>query len=171
MSNSPSTEEFDPAFHIPLAGSIKRFLRIRDGETLLDYGCGTGAMVKAMRVHGVNAWGCDLDHQAKDPNILQFISSEIPDHSYSWVMAQGSLDGLNDQELENLMPLLISKAWTGLFAVIAVDNEEGWSLTEWLYFLGEFDRSMIVSGCFYATGINSWDGSPSQIALITMRRH
>ena len=59
------------------------------GDTLLDYGCGSGHFVRYAREHGARAEGYDLYSEAfKDASVL--------DHSYDFVTAQDVLEHVDD---------------------------------------------------------------------------
>ena len=49
-----------PDLTLPMADWLKRILRIKDGDTLLDFGCARGYLVKALRTQGIQAHGYDL---------------------------------------------------------------------------------------------------------------
>ena len=55
-----------PELTLPLAMSYIDVLNIRRDETVLDYGCAKGFMVKALRMLHRQAWGCDISQYAID---------------------------------------------------------------------------------------------------------
>lgn len=53
-----------PELTIPMAMTIIDYLGIRRGETILDYGCAKGFLVKAFRLLYREAWGVDISDYA-----------------------------------------------------------------------------------------------------------
>lgn len=53
-----------PELTIPMAVSICDYLDIKKGQTILDYGCAKGYLVKAMRLLGRPTWGIDVSNYA-----------------------------------------------------------------------------------------------------------
>ncbi len=49
-----------PDLTIPMASKIIKFLNIRDKESILDFGCSKGYMVRAFRLLDINAYGVDI---------------------------------------------------------------------------------------------------------------
>lgn len=212
MTNSPSTEKFGrdyfmdgpstglsnyvnytwlPERTLPMAGVIKRHLRIRDGETVLDFGCSRGFVVRALRELGVQAYGYDISKWAIencDPAVKGLVFNELPNHTYSWVLAKDVFEHLSVEQLMDVIPQLLARVWAGLFIVVPLaaktngeyvgpdDNKDSthiirWTMSDWLHFLQGFDASMTVTGSFHVAGIKQasepWPGS---CGFITMRR-
>ena len=180
-----------PELTIPMAGVIKRYLRIRDGETVLDFGSSRGFLVRALREIGVNAYGYDISKWAIancDPHVRPFVSNEVPAHTYSWCIAKDVFEHMSQAQLEDMIPTLLARVYNGLFIIVPLtartggdyvgpaDNKDAthiirWTLPDWIHFLQEFDRSMVVTGSFHIPGIKQasepWPGS---CGFITMRR-
>lgn len=48
----------------PMVGAVMEALGIEPGDTVLDYGCAKGFIVRAFRERGVEAWGLDVSTYA-----------------------------------------------------------------------------------------------------------
>jgi len=66
-----------PELSIPLAKKLKMLF---PGKTILDFGCAKGYLVKALRLIGVDAYGCDISDYAlsKAPTeIRKYVSKQL----------------------------------------------------------------------------------------------
>ena len=64
-----------PDLTIPMAHHISAHMGLRPGDEVLDYGCSKGFLVKALRLIGIHAYGCDISSYAiknADPDIKQY---------------------------------------------------------------------------------------------------
>lgn len=96
---------------------LKRYLGIKEGDIVLDIGCGTGEIVTHMPI-GVKYIGVDysqkyISHAEKKYGHLgQFYCSDISDIDYSelgypdFILMKGILHHLSDQEVLNLFQSL-----------------------------------------------------------------
>lgn len=124
-----------------LASDLRRWLRIRDGETLFVYEAGNGALVDSFRRMGIQAWGSSstLNLGGIDPQAQQWMSEVIPAHSYAYVLAL-------DFSVENKSVLkeLLSKAWTSM----VFNMGPAWSykgLAEWMEYLMSISSGSTIS--------------------------
>ena len=53
-----------PELTIPMCHDIAKLLEIRDDDTVLDFGCSKGYVVKGFRLLHYNAWGVDISDYA-----------------------------------------------------------------------------------------------------------
>jgi SAM-dependent methyltransferase len=77
------------------------------GTSLLDFGCGAGATVKAYQSRGVNAWGCDVTLRQEGPSptlIAEGRIREIGKEPYKLPFPDAYFDALvSDQVLEHVL--------------------------------------------------------------------
>lgn len=66
-----------PESTIPLAMTIVDFLNIKRGESILDFGCAKGFLVKAFRLLYREAWGVDIS-----PYAIRHVDTETKTYCY-----------------------------------------------------------------------------------------
>lgn len=126
-----------------LASSLRRWLRIRDGETLLEYGAGNGALVGALRRMGIQAFGCSdtMELGDVDPLGAQWLSEAIPDRSYAYVIAL-HFPLSQDVVLRELCPRFWTSLLIGSPSEVSPDD-----LVKSMKRMEKIDPRMVVSAC------------------------
>jgi len=109
-----------PELTIKMAYNVVKSLPIQNTEKVLDFGCAKGFLVKALRILGFDAYGCDIsDYAIKnlDSDVRDFCrkcssGNLIPfdEESFDWLIGSGVLEHLMEEELDNF--LQISKKFT-----------------------------------------------------------
>jgi SAM-dependent methyltransferase len=64
-----------PDLTIPMAHFLVMHMGLRPGDAVLDYGCSKGYLVKALRLLGIHAYGCDVSRYAienADPEVKEY---------------------------------------------------------------------------------------------------
>jgi hypothetical protein len=119
-----------PELTIPMAMTIIDILNIKRGDTVLDYGCAKGYLVKALRLLHRDAWGFDISRYAYDNADLStksyLIYSEGPYFPYSNNISYKygiCKDVLEHIPLEDLKKLLVDLRVEKLFTVVPLGNE------------------------------------------------
>jgi predicted TPR repeat methyltransferase len=84
-----------PELTIPMCHTICEQLKITDEQTILDFGCAKGYVVKGMRLLHKNAYGVDLSEYAisqADASIRQYLyCGEFPLQNkkrYNWILSK-----------------------------------------------------------------------------------
>lgn len=96
-----------PELTIPMVYHVIRHLGLRDGDRVLDYGCAKGYVVKALRLLGLEAYGCDVSRYAlerADPDARPFcwlLNGRIiaPNLKYDWIISKDVLEHMNAEAL------------------------------------------------------------------------
>jgi len=120
-----------PEFSIPWAARLMRRLDIKPGQPVLDYGCAYGFTVRALRLLGVQAFGCDLSIEATlntPTDVADFIEQSygpsIPfqaGYHFDWILAKDVLEHLTPHDLDVF--LTGAKQHTdNLFVVVPLGN-------------------------------------------------
>jgi hypothetical protein len=99
-----------PELTIRMAHHMTRILPIRLGETVLDYGCAKGYLVKALRLLDINAFGCDISSYAiknVDDSVKRYcekIPPELPPVPFpglrfSWIVTKDVLEHMSERDI------------------------------------------------------------------------
>lgn len=181
--NGPATSKsnyenysWKPDLTLPMADHLKRALRVRDGDTVLDVGCARGYLVKALRMRGVNAFGYDTSEWAIancDEAVKGYVSNELPDGKFDHVVMKDVAEHIEPEDLVQLLRSLLDKTRKSLLLIVPLTAEVNgiylrpednadlshvirWPLQQWLHFInvvvgGPCDD--IVSGSWHYPGI------------------
>lgn len=97
-----------PELTIPMTFWMMHHLGIRPGDKVLDYGCGKGYVVKALRLLGVDASGVDISDYAIsqcDPDVKKYCrvidqSISFTHEKFDWLITKDVLEHLEQEDLE-----------------------------------------------------------------------
>ncbi len=111
---------------VPMALAIARHLGIdATHDTILDFGCARGYVVKALRHLGYFAYGIDASEWAItncDPWVSRFVSVGCaPKVDVGWIIAKDVLEHI--EALEDTIELLIGAASKGIFVVVPLSDD------------------------------------------------
>lgn len=132
-----------PEYVLPLANEIKRryITPIKDANTVLDYGCAKGFLVKAFRLLGVEAFGFDISSYATancEPEVRQFVSCVAPEPA-GVVVSKDTLEHVAYADIDGVLARLYELTIrTGIVTVPLGDNN--------LYRIREYelDRTHVI---------------------------
>ncbi len=165
-----------PDLTLPMADWLKRTLHIKDGDTVLDFGTARGFLVKALRMRGVNAFGCDSSEWAVancDEGVKGYITREIPEGRFDHIIAKDVLEHITETDLVGVLKTLIAATRKSLLMIVPLthhvdgsflrdeDNADPshvimWPLQEWMAFVEAFAKdgdSCIVTGSWHYPGL------------------
>ncbi len=119
-----------PELTIPFCAEILELLRIGRADTILDFGCAKGYMVKSFRLLGREAFGVDISKYAVSyapEDVKSYITlirspDDIPS-TYTWVVAKDVFEHIPYKDLEYLLKKLRSISQY-LFAIIPLGDGE-----------------------------------------------
>ena len=119
FENGPSTGKslyenyrWMPELTLPFAAAIAKHIGMEYGDTVLDFGCAKGFLVKALRLLHYDAYGADISEYAvKGRENLQLIEHaadiSLPPHvsRFDFIIAKDTLEHIPQvkQELQALM--------------------------------------------------------------------
>lgn len=127
---------WQPEYSIPFAHRLIRMLNIVQDDVVLDYGCSKGYLVKALRLLGIETYGCDVSGYAlgmSPPDVRQYLTCsdgpEIPYQKppFGWVVAKDTLEHLSEAELH----AFLASAWDktkNLFVVVPLGDGEKYNI-------------------------------------------
>lgn len=91
-----------PSLTVPMAGALTRELGIMKPETIMDYGCAKGYLVKALRILGFTAFGWDISEyavNAADDDTRNFLYTPPSSRgSTDWTLAKDVLEHMTEEE-------------------------------------------------------------------------
>ena len=111
-----------PDLTIPMAKAIAAHLGMRRNDTVMDFGCARGYLVRALQHLGYIAHGYDssqwvIDHC--DPLVASHVSTTWDNHQvFDWVIAKDVLEHLDFLALQPTLRQLAAAARNGLFIVV-----------------------------------------------------
>lgn len=119
-----------PELTIPMAQTIVKHLGVTDKETILDFGCARGYLVRAFRELGYMAGGVDSSKWAIencDWNVAPFVSNTIKyPYDIDWIIAKDVLEHIDPNELDIIIYSLMNITRLGIFIVVPlsfIDNK------------------------------------------------
>lgn len=107
-----------PELSIPMAKSIIDVLALTDKDTVLDFGCAKGFLVKALRLENIDVWGCDIseyainniDNDVKEFCRLNSIDDVVPfDFRFDWIIAKDVFEHLSEERLDDVLTKMYKK--------------------------------------------------------------
>lgn len=129
-----------PELTIKMAHNIAKHLKLKEDETVLDFGCAKGYLVKALRILDIPACGCDISDYAinqTDADVRDFcqvIKDEknlFPfENKFSWIISKDVMEHMTEDEVENFLSQAGAK--TGrMFHVIPLGDGEKFNVPEY----------------------------------------
>lgn len=113
-----------PELTIPMAARLVEYLKISEEDTILDFGCAKGYLVKALRLLHRKAYGFDISEYACQnvpQEVQKYIVSQI-DGLYSWVIAKDVFEHIAYEEIDAILKNILKHA-RNLFAIIPLGKD------------------------------------------------
>lgn len=129
-----------PDLTIPMCHFIIEYLNIKN-ETILDYGCAKGYLVKAMRLLGKNAYGYDVSEYAlncADSEIRKYISSDFPNKHYDLVISKDVFEHIPYENIDEVITKL-RKICDKMFVVVPLGEYGKFNIPSY-----ELDKTHII---------------------------
>ena len=122
-----------PELTIPMCFRLIEYLGIKENETILDFGCAKGYVVKAFRLLHREAFGYDISDYA-----LSQVPQEIKKYVYAdeienlptfdWIIAKDVLEHIDHGNIENTLSLLLKKC-SRMFCVIPLGENDKYNVS------------------------------------------
>jgi len=128
-----------PELTLPFARRIADYLNIDEDDTICDFGCARGYLVKAFKQLGYRAFGFDVSDWAIK-NVDQEVAGrcwlihkgttgvtnfEASSKKFDFVIAKDVLEHICDEELTRTIDTLMSKARKAVFVVVPLSPKDG----------------------------------------------
>lgn len=188
--------------HLPevtdaFAKRIMQYLGGTQGETVLDFGCARGYLVKALRDIGYYAFGYDISKWATEnchPETANIVTSDIGklgESPFDWVISKDTLEHVPFHELGPTLRKIVCMARKGGLIIVPLSNENRTSyltpadnadtthqikgtLPDWMDWLqcviNHSGSPLFISGGYRIPGIKqAADPYPKSCGFITLR--
>ena len=125
-----------PDMTIPMVSAIISHLGIQPYDTILDFGCARGYLVRAFRELGYPAWGYDISQWAlenADDKIKEHLlrkESSLISNIFDWVIAKDVLEHVGPEEFEEVVDTL-KIANKGVFVVVPLAHGKEYDIPEY----------------------------------------
>ena len=174
---------------IPYAQNLCKHLGITRYDSILDFGCARGYLVKALRELGHSAVGYDISEWATrncDESIKDYVFNEFPIElgAFDWIHCKDVLEHCTSDEISEILTMLIPMTISGMLIIVPLTHVDGgdyiydadrkdashiirWTLETWIKFITGITESQstdefTVSGGYHMFGLKA--------ASITHRR-
>ncbi len=122
-----------PELTVPMAQALISSLDIKPTDSVLDFGCAKGYLVKALRSLGRAAWGCDISEYAlsqadRDTEMFLFHADELWAH-YDLIICKDVLEHVAENELRPLLRELRSHTYK-IFVAVPLGNNGKYTIPE-----------------------------------------
>lgn len=164
-----------PDLTLPMADHLKRAMHIKDGDTVLDFGCARGYLVKALRMRGVNAFGYDSSEWAIencDEGVKGYVSNVMPDERFDHIIAKDVFEHIHADDLIPILETLVGLMRRSMLIIVPLTGENGeylrledrsdpshvirWGLHGWLDFTHRrcaHEPDIVVTGSWHYPGL------------------
>lgn len=96
-----------PDVTLPVCSKYIEFLNLKKGDSVLDYGCAKGFIVKGLRQSGINAKGFDISEYAVShaPNdVKPFLTNNFSfDKKFDWIISKDVLEHVEKNNLQTVL--------------------------------------------------------------------
>lgn len=125
-----------PELTIPMAHELVTHLQIDRHESILDFGCAKGFLVRALRMLRYNAYGFDvsqyaIDHAPEDTLPFLFCGEQLPvGKYYSWLISKDVLEHVPYEKLhETLVSMRIASR--NAFVIVPLGDGHRYNAAEY----------------------------------------
>ncbi len=131
-----------PGWTIPIAMVMIDLLGIKRGQTVLDYGCAKGFLVKALRLLGRDAYGVDISEYAiinVDAEVRKYcvLKNDFKrSKTADFCISKDVFEHISESELPEVLAWIDAKE---MFAVITLGDENGYFCAE-----GNMDKTHVT---------------------------
>lgn len=164
-----------PELTVPLAKRLIEVMGVLANDTVLDFGCSRGYLVKALRLLDIEAWGYDISEWAVancDPEVSDRIHTYIQHDSYDHVWLKDCGEHLEVIELMRVADHLLKTTTKSILVIVPLSEIVGgqyvrkeddmdsthvirWPLEDWMSFFQKRvgDQPWTVTGSWHIHGL------------------
>lgn len=157
---------------ISMVSHLKRYLKLGEGDSVLDVGASRGYVVKAMRMLDLDAYGYDISVWAVencDPSVKPYVSNHLNGMIFDFIFCKDTMEHIPPVDLQHLVKHLLTKT-RKMFVIVPLAATTGgayvhgkeendpthvnrWTLHDWLMFFQGCSPSFIVNGSYRYPGL------------------
>lgn len=138
-----------PELTIPMCFEMIEILDIKKQQTILDFGCAKGYVVKAFRLLNRKAYGADIsDYAIKNcpVEIKKYLHKICPYEKipivkskvYDWIIAKDVLEHINYEHIDGVLKTL-REAGNGLFVIVPLGDSKKYVIPAY-----EVDKTHVI---------------------------
>ena len=126
-----------PEMTIPMCEAITKTIHLSKDETILDFGCAKGYVVRALRELGFKAHGVDISEYAincSDPETKPFLTL-LPEQGdfelqpFDWILCKDVLEHLAEEQCHELLRKF-KKTGARLFVIVPLGDGKSYTIPE-----------------------------------------
>lgn len=134
-----------PELTLLMAKSFMKIFGVDKESIVLDFGCARGYFVKALREHGVNAFGVDISEWAIkncDADVVDYVFNKLEDcpSHFDYIFSKDVLEHIPMLELIKMIPGLLNGCVDAAIFIVPLAKSEG---GEYIYPADELDKTHI----------------------------
>lgn len=134
-----------PELTLPMARSFMEIFGVGKEDTVIDFGCSKAYFVKALREHGVKAFGVDISEWAIkncDASVVDYVSNNIEDlpSQFDYIFSKDVLEHIPTESLTQILEKLFSICTKAAIFIVPLAESEG---GKYIYPNDELDKTHI----------------------------
>jgi SAM-dependent methyltransferase len=134
-----------PELTLPMAEAFIEIFGIKNGESVLDFGCARGYFVRALRERGVRAFGVDASEWAIkncDSSVAGYLSNKLEKNhqKFDYIFSKDVLEHIPTEELVTALPTLFTLCNEAAIFIVPLAHSEG---GKYIYPSDELDNTHI----------------------------
>ncbi len=127
-----------PELTIPMANMIAKYIGLRENQTILDFGCSKGYMVKAFRLLYFKSYGVDISKYAienTDTEVKKFCKLIKTDYApikkkFNWVISKDVLEHMSNEQISKFLKSY-QKYTTQMLHVVPLGDKNKFRIKEY----------------------------------------
>jgi SAM-dependent methyltransferase len=128
-----------PWVSLPMANAIKQMY---PGKTIIDYGCGRGFLVHALRLLGVDAWGFDISKyaiQTAKAEAIPYVCNEVFPYMADIIIIKDVLEHLYYETFDGDLKQIRHHCTVGAFIIVPLGEDGRYRIRDY-----HFDSTNII---------------------------
>lgn len=183
-----------PELTLAMADHLKKHLHIQDGDSVYDFGCSRGYLIKALNMLGVKATGYDISRWAIencDEGVKGLVSNTLSAGALSrdFVISKDCMEHIPLSQLNQIIPKLCDSCRKSLLFIVPLTAYSGgayvrkedemdsthlirYTLPDWLLLLAKLAPDFTVSGSYHIEGLKPASSQvPQSCGFFTLQRN
>jgi len=170
---------------IPYAKHLVRHLGIRQYDSILDFGCARGYLVRALKEIGYNAVGYDISEWAVencDEAVKGLVFNQLPSGlgPFDWIHCKDVLEHTTPDEMMGIIIKLMPLFSNGMLIIVPLTHRDGgeyiydadskdsshiirWTLETWIKFITKITDSQLTENFTISGGYHMYGLKPASI--------